>query len=1418
MATPEQIKAEQERINKAKAAREAKSAAAATPAPSPTPAAPAAATPPPPPPAPATAPKASAPPKPRTPPKPKTPTPAEVLGFDPLAQAADLNRQLEEAARKADPLAGIVSMPPKVEPEYTSAGYAGEGEAADVVVANPEAVALGEAARNPDLRLQARSLVPEYNWKVSEDQAAKERIALLRQRYEKNGMTPEAALDAARKQTEQETALLRTVGLWGVPMTDKPETVGEAMLPQTTILGVNPEGQVVRAQENPLMYGLRTVMTPGTGLAMAAQQAGEALGLMPESEKQPTPLQMLSEGQGFSDVARRVTPPESDIGRGALALGAAVADVLAPDVVTGVVGAAKGAKAALRVGAELSERAVGRTAAEARAAAARAGLRSETEMLGARANAALDAAKTRVEAAAERAKNAAGVEGMSEVTKDAATLLDELPSGLKNEVMAQLTKGEGHFLDLKDYYIRARDGGDAARQAFDSFYDDVLEAIEKTKKGVDYAGEVAASPEVLLFRQRVAPGLSMRSAVAERLSTWFGPLFRGGDVAREMESLGLPRVLQEQALRGANRVRAALERVAKAPITSGSTAEKAIRDGGFLFDVERLLDDAYADRSGAAAKSLDSALSAVSDRIARLAGVTSGGSESIERILKDHIRTWATSGARGRVPLGAAIDVFVADIARTLPRGAGGVAGETAARIKAVEEASRAVTAGLVGAATEANVMREILDDMPRLPRNTAVPGRPKPLSPTFEWDDTVFNLVKASELPDAFTRAALEGVSKEQQEAFIRIAQRDEVFLPRAVRERVAQPIRDALFSQPPLPSGKLGLEGMASVAAKAALSLWAASVTRLHPRYFLNNAFGNTEQVLVNLGLTTALRHAFHNEFLPGLLPILGVSANKAAGGLPALVASALIHMNEGARTALRAALSKSTMVSFSGIQGNVSKVLDAAGDVSLTIYEGTGALRRVARKEMHRASELYRIAAENGVLDNFDTTMIRDGLVAREGELAAGLAAKGRAGLRAIAEAPLALSDEVAQHIGTRQRVGLYLLLIEGGVPPVDAAKAATSALYDYGAVTEFERGTFMKLVFPWWRWQKNANRQFIGALTNPEASYRMFAYIRGRKEVAELVDQFAYGQDYDEYGVGVGRMSPEEQVRYAEFKPWLSDIRAQTGWSNAEVNAWLRGFDLAGLPAIIGQKDPVSGIVVTQEVVDAIRTAQDYAADMRWKDAAWNRATARVRAVGTERPQGQPTLEDVFTVAMPPSGMEGAMQFMLAEGAFSWTTGAVVANAVGGGIYSGDPLEVVGKNMVDPEKIPLLGIGLEGLQGEAVRYKVAPQIYNAAPEFLLGSTLPPDPRTGAPAVATSPALALALETFPAVSLLNKVWLDSGSGRASGALRFLQLLGVSVGEYGPSRSASEIRSTVGTAKGAPGFDIQQELGAEEQPVEEP
>ena len=323
----------------------------------------------------------------------------------------------------------------------------------------------------------------------------------------------------------------------------------------------------------------------------------------------------------------------------------------------------------------------------------------------------------------------------------------------------------------------------------------------------------------------------------------------------------------------------------------------------------------------------------------------------------------------------------------------------------------------------------------------------------------------------------------------------------------------------------------------------------------------------------------------------------------------------MADGGEAATRIAAPFKRFMGKAAYRVEVSKIMNGA--------EGSVML---GGKKYYYAG-LLEEAQLGGVMDGFDATALREDV--------------NNIGFKFL---PAQAQQELAEAIGARQRLGLYATLLEEGMTPQQASKGVVDALYDYThSMSAAERDLMLKAILPFWRWQKNANRQMLSAVGSPSMMYRIGAWQRGRRLAAEWIEAGSL-DERDPYGVYTARLEvdPQAAEAYASLKPYLDQMVESGKITPAEVQQLLFYADMRG-----------QWNDMPPEVKQQIALVQTFTEDPNWQahQRAFDRDNeiARLRWINTGE-KGEMNMQRVWQMAVPPSGMAGATKYLTA-----WATG-------------------------------------------------------------------------------------------------------------------------------------------------------------------
>lgn len=357
-------------------------------------------------------------------------------------------------------------------------------------------------------------------------------------------------------------------------------------------------------------------------------------------------------------------------------------------------------------------------------------------------------------------------------------------------------------------------------------------------------------------------------------------------------------------------------------------------------------------------------------------------------------------------------------------------------------------------------------------------------------------------------------------------------VYVPRAVRKKLISQIEAAEALAEPSAGGKMLLRWW-----KQGLT---TGVVLSRPTYYLNNVYGDFDQIATVAGLGVAARQTARN-LLQNVLAIPGV-ANGAR------LADAVRGADAG--TSLRQV---SDLLAWGAIGKDVGKVMD-----------GENVVVRLGGKD-YNARDLYRLAARAGIPETFATSELAKGLE----EAVRSANPWGKVG-RFFGENTGAVRD-MADLISARQRFGLFLTLVDDGVEPAQAAERTVEALYDYRhSLHPIDRSVVVQLFHPFWSFEKNNALRTGKALLAPGAwtygfsapGYRIKVLMEGKEQATNAVTGLF--DPRDEYGFDVDSMEQDDPEKAQQYKDVVDALRAE-GLTPQQIRL---GILRGGVPQLAG----------------------------------------------------------------------------------------------------------------------------------------------------------------------------------------------------------------------------------------------------------
>jgi predicted GNAT family acetyltransferase len=311
------------------------------------------------------------------------------------------------------------------------------------------------------------------------------------------------------------------------------------------------------------------------------------------------------------------------------------------------------------------------------------------------------------------------------------------------------------------------------------------------------------------------------------------------------------------------------------------------------------------------------------------------------------------------------------------------------------------------------------------------------------------------------------------------------------------------------------------------------------LRQRYFLMNTIDHFGQMAMVSGyrpaLVSTIRLSTQNAMIiPGIAHALRV-ADKVSGKA----------VSEGARRILQSvgdtsanAIGKWLGVSKYRIE--VNPILEGVARDGSTTFRLVDA--KTGQTRVYKYQDIRDIAVQEGVFASFDTraleSSIKRGVNLQETALLSRLKDTRGEGLllmeERIKDSAAVLTDIVSKTAETwseRERVGAMISLMEMGMEPRKAARLVIDGLFDYaGSMTKGDRNILVNLMFPFWAFQKNANRLVIRQMFSPQGAYRMGVLRRSYEATGDVLTELLYDRVADPYGLDVERMPSELQDNY------------------------------------------------------------------------------------------------------------------------------------------------------------------------------------------------------------------------------------------------------------------------------------------------
>lgn len=252
---------------------------------------------------------------------------------------------------------------------------------------------------------------------------------------------------------------------------------------------------------------------------------------------------------------------------------------------------------------------------------------------------------------------------------------------------------------------------------------------------------------------------------------------------------------------------------------------------------------------------------------------------------------------------------------------------------------------------------------------------------------------------------------------------------------------------------------------------------------------------------------------------------------------------------------------------------------------ILEGADGIVMIAGKP-YRNADIRQVALEAGIFASFDTSQLGTKIQNVGNLFLQTEAKKGRLTKLGtdILDDVKGASEDIAEAWAERERLGCMITLMEAGIDPRTAAKISIEALYDYaGSMSKGDRNFLLNIFFPFWAFQKNANRQIFDAIFSPEGAYRLGVMRRAYDKGSEYLSYLTYGAMVDENGIAVDSLPPELRSTYFAFKKQMQDLYGENGKIPAPIQEEIRLFVAQSMIKTTGGK-VMQGSVYYDDFID------------------------------------------------------------------------------------------------------------------------------------------------------------------------------------------------------------------------------------------
>ena len=207
-------------------------------------------------------------------------------------------------------------------------------------------------------------------------------------------------------------------------------------------------------------------------------------------------------------------------------------------------------------------------------------------------------------------------------------------------------------------------------------------------------------------------------------------------------------------------------------------------------------------------------------------------------------------------------------------------------------------------------------------------------------------------------------------------------------------------------------------------------------------------------------------------------------------------------------------------------------------------------------YKAKDVRRVFLEEGIFASFDTRAL-EGIIRNEQRLLRQRAGEGAtsAKIRSIYKNledldARRLVENTAEAWSERERTGLAVTMMELGFDPRQAARLTIDALYDYaGSMSRLDRSILVNLMYPFWAFQKNANRHMFNYILSPWGAYRLNVARKIGQYGPEYLSWVLYELTIDPYGIDTQALSEEKPDVFMNYMQFRNTI--ENGYGRIET---------------------------------------------------------------------------------------------------------------------------------------------------------------------------------------------------------------------------------------------------------------------------